>query len=150
MRWCGVRELFGWQIPETTWGFGLRISCIRSSYLTLMAYWVRLLLRMQKICSSNLWSLEFVIQVNLEHDTIAVWDLARSWSIAIPNYFFRIHFYRISPFCSKYFTRDCSYFNYLRRLKQPSPGKKHRNGPPLCYKYWQTHLNTPASSRLHK
>ena len=28
-----------------------------------------------------LWSLEFVIQINLEHDTIAVWNLARSWSI---------------------------------------------------------------------
>ena len=29
-----------------------------------------------------MWSLEFVIHVNLEHDTIAVWNLARSWSIS--------------------------------------------------------------------
>ena len=29
-----------------------------------------------------LWSLEIVIQINLEHDTIAVWNLARSWSIS--------------------------------------------------------------------
>ena len=32
-----------------------------------------------------LWSLEFVIQINLEHDTIAVWNLARSWSILTFN-----------------------------------------------------------------
>ena len=29
-----------------------------------------------------LWSLEFVIQINHEHDTIAVWNLARSWTIS--------------------------------------------------------------------
>ena len=29
-----------------------------------------------------LWSLEFVIQINLEHDTIAVWNSARSWIIS--------------------------------------------------------------------
>ena len=29
-----------------------------------------------------LWSLEFVIQINLEHNTVAVWNLARSWSIS--------------------------------------------------------------------
>ena len=29
-----------------------------------------------------LWSLEFVIQINLENDTITVWNLARSWSIS--------------------------------------------------------------------
>ena len=40
--------------------------------LGLMALWVRKLLRMQEIGSSNLlWSLEFVIQINLKHDTIA-------------------------------------------------------------------------------
>ena len=32
--WCGTRDLFGSQIPVTTGGFELRISCIRSSYLT--------------------------------------------------------------------------------------------------------------------
>ena len=29
-----------------------------------------------------LCSLEFMIQINLEHDTITVWNLARSWSIS--------------------------------------------------------------------
>ena len=29
-----------------------------------------------------LWSLEFMVQINLEHDIIAVWNLARSWSIS--------------------------------------------------------------------
>ena len=33
-----------------------------------------------------LWPLEFVIQTNLEHVTIAVWNLARSWSISISSY----------------------------------------------------------------
>ena len=34
LRWCRARDLFGLQIPVTTGGFELRISCIRSSYLT--------------------------------------------------------------------------------------------------------------------
>ena len=34
-----------------------------------------------------LLSLEFVIQIKLEHDTIAVWNLARSWSICSYFYF---------------------------------------------------------------
>ena len=33
LRWCRARDLFGSQIPVTTGGFQLRISCIRSSYL---------------------------------------------------------------------------------------------------------------------
>ena len=32
--WCRARDLFGSQIPVTTGGFDLRISCIRGSYLT--------------------------------------------------------------------------------------------------------------------
>ena len=31
---------------------------------------------------SLLWLLQFVIKINLEHDTIAVWNLVRSWSIS--------------------------------------------------------------------
>ena len=31
-RWCRVRELLGSQIPVTTGGVKLRISCIHSSY----------------------------------------------------------------------------------------------------------------------
>ena len=34
LRWCRARDLFGSQIPVTTGGFELRISCIRNSYLT--------------------------------------------------------------------------------------------------------------------
>ena len=30
-----------------------------------------------------LWSLELVIQINFEHDTITVWKLAQSWSITV-------------------------------------------------------------------
>ena len=44
LRWYRARDLFASQIPVTTGGFELRISCIRSSYLThydFMAYWVR-------------------------------------------------------------------------------------------------------------
>ena len=33
LRWCRAQDLFGSQIPVTTGGFELRISCIRSSYL---------------------------------------------------------------------------------------------------------------------
>ena len=34
LQWCRARSLFGSQIPVTTERFELRISCIRSSYLT--------------------------------------------------------------------------------------------------------------------
>ena len=34
LRWCHARDLFGSQIPVTTRGFELRISCIPSRYLT--------------------------------------------------------------------------------------------------------------------
>ena len=30
-----------------------------------------------------LWSLELVMQINFEHDTIAVWKFAQSWSISV-------------------------------------------------------------------
>ena len=32
LRWCRARDLFGPQIPVTTGGFELRISCIQSRY----------------------------------------------------------------------------------------------------------------------
>ena len=34
LRWCCARDLFGSQIPATTGGFELQISCIGSCYLT--------------------------------------------------------------------------------------------------------------------
>ena len=58
----------------TTGGYELWILCVRSSYLTHEAIRPNILVGM--------WSLKFVIQINLEHDTIAVWNVARSWSIS--------------------------------------------------------------------
>ena len=55
LRWCHARDLFASQIPVTTGGFELRISCMQTL----------------------LWSLEFVIRINLEHDTIALSKLAQ-------------------------------------------------------------------------
>ena len=34
LRWCRARDLFGLQIPVTTGGFEMQISCIQSRYLT--------------------------------------------------------------------------------------------------------------------
>ena len=86
--WCAW-DLFGSQILVTTGGFELRISWIGSSNLT---HKVITPLRPSGlgncfICKrfevqTLLWSLEFVIQINLEQDNIAVWYLARSWSIS--------------------------------------------------------------------
>ena len=63
LRWCGARDLFGSQIPVTSGGFELRTSCIRSSYLTHYAK--------RFAVQTHLRSLEFVIQINIEHDAIA-------------------------------------------------------------------------------
>ena len=56
LRWCRARDLFGSQIQETLWPSRLsnNFVCKRFAVQTL------------------LWSTEFVIQINLEHDTIAV------------------------------------------------------------------------------
>ena len=63
LRWCRARDLFGSQIPVTTGGFELQISSIqRSHYFVCKRFVVQTLM----------WSLEFVIQINLEHDTITV------------------------------------------------------------------------------
>ena len=85
--WCRARDLFGSQILVTTEGFELQISCITSSYLThlwprgLGNYFVCKRFEVQTL----LCSLEFVIQINLKHDTIAVWNVARSSSISSSN-----------------------------------------------------------------
>ena len=78
LRWCHARDLFGSQIPVTTGGFELRISCIRSSYLTLWPsglgnYFVCKRFAVQTL----LWSLEFVIEINLEHDAITISPLQK-------------------------------------------------------------------------
>ena len=74
LRWWGARDLFGSQIPVTTGGFELRISCMQSSYLTLLGlvglgnYFACKRFAVQTL----LWSQDFVIQTNLEHVAIAV------------------------------------------------------------------------------
>ena len=76
--WCHARGLFGSQIPVTTGGFELQISCIRSIYLSHYAIKHNRLggfgvLECKRfLVQTLLWSLEVVIQIILEHDTIAV------------------------------------------------------------------------------
>ena len=99
LRWCRARDLFGSQIPVTTRGFELQISC-KSLDLVCKRFAVQTLL----------WSLEFVIQINLEHDTIAV-------SVFVFTIIFCYHIKRlliISKFLSKWYqnsddklTREC-------------------------------------------
>ena len=78
--WCHVRELFGSQIPVTTGGFELWISCIRRSYLTHKAIRSNRLggFRVPEwkiiVVQTLLLSLEVVNQIILKHDTIAVWN----------------------------------------------------------------------------
>ena len=108
LRWLRARDLFGSQIPVSTGGFKLRISFIWSSYLTHLAIspnrsggfttrlpdlcWDTLTLSQVSNCDgavqTPLSSLEFVIQINIEHNTITVWNLSRSWSIPIILNFF--------------------------------------------------------------
>ena len=78
LQWCRARGLFGSQSPVTTVGFELRISCIQSRYLTHQA------IRHDRLdgfgvpeckrflVQTVLWSLEFVIQIIIDHDPIAV------------------------------------------------------------------------------
>ena len=98
MRQCGARYLFGLQIPVNTGEFELRISCMRSSYLTDQAirpselghYFVCKRFAVQTL----LWSLEFVIQINLEHDTIVerfVWLLFGFKNLKRQNSFRNLH-----------------------------------------------------------
>ena len=76
LRWCCARDLSGSQISVTTGGSELQISCIRSSYLTHQAIRPDDLLGQVATLYARfavqtiLWSLKFVIQINLEHDTV--------------------------------------------------------------------------------
>ena len=73
---CRARDLFGSLIPVTTGCFELRISCIQSSYLTHYAirpsgfgnYFVCILKKFE--VQTLLWSMEFVIQINVELDQL--------------------------------------------------------------------------------
>ena len=77
LRWCRARELFGLQFPVTTGGFELRISCIRVLRIRLAYYalWPsgigKYFLCKRFAVQTLLWPLEFVIQIILEHGTIA-------------------------------------------------------------------------------
>ena len=86
LRWCRARDLFGSQIPVNTGGFELWISCRLGNYFVCKRFTVQTLL----------WSLEFAMQINLERDTIAVWNLARSWSISkyFMSYTIKLHYSR--------------------------------------------------------
>ena len=77
VRWCSAQDLLGSQIPMTTGGFELRISCIRSLLHTKSlsnppTSYARDFVCKRFVVQTLLWSLEFVILVNLEDDTIAV------------------------------------------------------------------------------
>ena len=67
LRWCRALDLLGSQILVITGGFELQISCIQSSGLG--NYFVCKRFAVQTL----LWSLEFVILINFEHDTIEVY-----------------------------------------------------------------------------
>ena len=77
LRLCRARDLFGSRIPVTTGGFELQISCIRSSFLTHQAIRPDNLLGQVATLYARfavqtiLWSLKFVIQINLEHNTVS-------------------------------------------------------------------------------
>ena len=83
MQWCRARDLFGSPTPVTTEEFELPISCLRSSYLMssrLGNYFVCNRFAVQTF----LWSLEFVIQKNLQRDTILAWNVV--WSLNISTF----------------------------------------------------------------
>ena len=67
--------LFGSQIPVTTGGFELRISCAQSLYLTPSGLGNDFACKRFAV-QTLLWSLGFVIQINLEHDTIAFTNIS--------------------------------------------------------------------------
>ena len=72
LRWCRARDSLGLQIPVTAGGFEQRISCIRCFYLThQVSGLVNDFVCKRFAVQTLLWSLEFVILINLEYDTIA-------------------------------------------------------------------------------
>ena len=90
LRWFRPRDLFGSQILVTTGRFELRIFSMRNSYLTqypisyqdwtlrtsgLLNYFECKRFTVQTL----LWSLEFVIQMRLEQDTIAIYLVFLFW-----------------------------------------------------------------------
>ena len=90
LRWFRPRDLFGSQIPVTTGRFELPIFSMRNNYLTQYAIsYLDWTLRPSGLdnyfeckrftVQTLLWSLEFVIQMRLEQDTIAIYLVFLFW-----------------------------------------------------------------------
>ena len=87
LRWCRARGLFGSEIPVTTRGFELRISCIWSSYLTHQAIRKAFSLTKQQAIYLTLASLIYPV-------TKAIWIQEIDMEIFIGkwrNYLNKIH-----------------------------------------------------------
>ena len=56
------------------------VSCSRIIWVT--NYLDHIFVCKRFAVQTHLWSLEFVIQIIIERDSIAVWNLAQSWSIS--------------------------------------------------------------------
>ena len=72
LRWCCARDLF-WIADSSDHSSKVLWSSGLGNYLVCKIFAVQTLL----------WSLEFVFEINLEHDAIKIWNLARSWNISI-------------------------------------------------------------------
>ena len=78
LRWCLAQKLFGSQIPVTTGGFEMRISCIWSNYLIHQAIGANrlgefIVPKCQRFEIQTFLSLlEVVIQMIIEHNTNAI------------------------------------------------------------------------------
>ena len=79
LRCCRARDLFGSQLQWPQEG----LNCESLSYKVAGSYCVcNYFVYKRFAVRTLLWSLKFVIQTNLEHNIIAIWNLARSWSIS--------------------------------------------------------------------
>ena len=86
LRWCRALDLFGSRSPVALWPSGL------GNYFVCKRFTVQALL----------WSLKFVIQKNLEHDTIRVWKLRVcqkyievTFNSKDRYYYVKIHYYYV-------------------------------------------------------
>ena len=84
LRWCRARDFNGSQIPVTTRGYKLRTSDMQCSYLSVWPGLGDFITCKSFAVQTLLSSLELVIYQNLEYDTIAASNVARSWSNLSP------------------------------------------------------------------
>ena len=79
LRWCRARDFNGSQIPVTTRGYKLRTSDMQCSYLSVWPGGLGDFITCKSFAVHTLLSsLELVIYQNLEYDTIAASNVARS------------------------------------------------------------------------